>query len=40
VLELRKQLDEHGLGETKIVGSDAKWDPISSDMLHDPQAFT
>eukprot|EP01052_Picozoa_sp_SAG31_P008435 SAG31_NODE_426_length_15814_cov_25.737066_7_plen_1209_part_00 len=33
---LRKALDAHGHGTTKIVASDRDWEPISSDFLKDP----
>ena len=35
ILELRRQLDAASLHHVKIVGSDAQWDPISSDVLKD-----
>ena len=35
ILELRRQLDAASLQHVKIVGSDAQWDPISSDVLKD-----
>ena len=37
LLELRRQLDAASLQHVKIVGSDAKWDPISSDVLKDAE---
>ena len=37
VMALRHALDGHGLQHTKIVGSDHRWDPISTDVLKDPE---
>jgi len=34
---LRRQLDAASLQHVKIVGSDAQWDPISSDVLKDAE---
>ena len=34
---MRRQLDAASLQHVKIVGSDAQWDPISSDVLKDAE---
>ena len=37
ILELRRQLNAASLQQVKIIGSDARWDPISTDVLNDPE---
>ena len=37
ILELRRQLNAASLQHVKIIGSDARWDPISTDVLNDPE---